>query len=179
MTGELIATKFTKIGGTSSQFLMADGSSNNDVYYTQGASDNKYVNKITTVNNKSLNNNINLNINDILSGNKIPAENLDIINDLIEWINDKLASAEQIKNLNIIKENVSNKGVANGYAPLDSSSKIPLPYLNGFIATVEEYANFPAFPSTGITNTNYVALDDSLQYRWSGSIYINITEGAD
>ena len=74
-------------------------------------------------------------------------------------------------------EQMANKGQANGYVPLNSSSQIPQQYLPSFVDDVLEFANLAAFPGTGETGKIYVAIDTGRQYRWSGSAYIQITNG--
>jgi hypothetical protein len=76
------------------------------------------------------------------------------------------------------KENSANKGVANGYAPLDGTAKISSTYLPSYVDDVLEYANLAAFPGTGETAKIYVALDTNKTYRWSGSAYIEISPSA-
>ena len=71
-------------------------------------------------------------------------------------------------------ENLAKKGVANGYAPLESDSKIDAAYLPSYVSDVLEYANLAAFPVTGASNKIYVALDTNKVYRWSGSVYIEV-----
>lgn len=76
-----------------------------------------------------------------------------------------------------LAEQVANKGQANGYAPLNGSSQIPQQYLPSFVDDVLEFANLAAFPGAGETGKIYVAIDTGRQYRWSGSAYIQITNG--
>lgn len=73
------------------------------------------------------------------------------------------------------KINVSQKGAANGVAPLNASSKIDATYLPSYVDDVLEYANLAAFPAIGETGKIYVALDTNKIYRWSGSVYIEIS----
>lgn len=68
-----------------------------------------------------------------------------------------------------------NKGVANGYAPLDGSSKVPAANLPSYVDDVLEYADLASFPVTGETGKIYIALDTNKTYRWSGSIYVEIS----
>jgi len=68
-----------------------------------------------------------------------------------------------------------NKGVANGYASLDATAKVPAAQLPSYVDDVVEYANLAAFPATGSTGIIYVALDTSKIYRWSGSAYVEIS----
>jgi len=76
-----------------------------------------------------------------------------------------------------LKEDKANKGVANGYASLNASGEVPSSQLPSFVDDVLEFANLGSFPATGETGKIYVALDDNKQYRWSGSSYIQITNG--
>jgi hypothetical protein len=75
-----------------------------------------------------------------------------------------------------LKENSANKGVANGYAPLNGSTKIDSTYLPSYVDDVVEVANYAALPVTGETGKIYVTLDTGYLYRWSGSVYIKIAE---
>jgi hypothetical protein len=86
------------------------------------------------------------------------------------WKNKSVATA-----LGYTPENIANKGVANGYAPLESDSKIDAAYLPSYVSDVLEYANLAAFPVTGASNKIYVALDTNKVYRWSGSVYIEVS----
>lgn len=68
----------------------------------------------------------------------------------------------------------SEKGVANGYVPLDGSVKIASTYLPSYVDDVLEFANLAAFPASGETGKIYTALDTGRIYRWSGSMYVRI-----
>jgi hypothetical protein len=71
-------------------------------------------------------------------------------------------------------ENSSNKGIANGYAPLGNDSKVDVAYLPSYVSDILEYANLAAFPVTGQSGKIYLALDTNKVYRWSGSTYIEV-----
>jgi hypothetical protein len=73
------------------------------------------------------------------------------------------------------KESASNKGVANGYASLDGSGKVPSTQLPSYVDDVVEGANLAALPGTGETGKIYVTLDTNKTYRWSGSAYVEIS----
>jgi hypothetical protein len=77
--------------------------------------------------------------------------------------------------LGFTPENVANKAVANGYASLDGSGKVPSNQLPSYVDDVLEYANLAAFPATGETGKIYIAIDTVKTYRWSGSAYVEIT----
>ena len=76
------------------------------------------------------------------------------------------------------KESTANKGVANGYAGLDATGKVPAAQLPSYVDDVLEFANLAGFPATGEAGKIYIALDTNKPYRWSGSAYIYITSGA-
>ena len=71
----------------------------------------------------------------------------------------------------------SQKGAANGVAPLNGSSKIDATYLPAYVDDVLEFANLAAFPVTGSTGILYLALDTNKIYRWSGSTYVEVSQG--
>lgn len=76
--------------------------------------------------------------------------------------------------LGFTPENSANKGVANGYASLDSGGKVPSAQLPSYVDDVLEYATLAGFPATGETGKIYVALNTNKTYRWSGSAYVEI-----
>lgn len=65
-------------------------------------------------------------------------------------------------------------GVANGVAPLDASAKISSTYLPSYVDDIVEANTFNALPNPGETGKIYVTLDSNLEYRWSGSSYIQL-----
>lgn len=73
------------------------------------------------------------------------------------------------------KEATANKGQANGYAGLDGGGKVPAAQLPAYVDDVLEYANLAAFPGTGSAGLIYVTLDTNKTYRWSGSVYTEIS----
>jgi hypothetical protein len=74
-------------------------------------------------------------------------------------------------------ETQSNKGIPYGYAPLNASAVIDSAYLPSYVDDVLEYAGLVGFPLTGESGKIYIALDTNLEYRWSGSVYVNIAKG--
>jgi hypothetical protein len=69
----------------------------------------------------------------------------------------------------------STIGAAGGIAPLDGSSKIASAYLPSYVDDVLEYANYAALPGTGATGIIYITLDTNFQYRWTGTVYSQLT----
>ena len=103
----------------------------------------------------------------------------------LSWLQTELVSTTEKSTWNgkqdylwYTPENTANKGVANGYVPLDSSSKIASTYLPSYVDDILEFANLASFPVTGETGKIYVALDTNLTYRWSGSAYVQVGGGA-
>jgi hypothetical protein len=77
--------------------------------------------------------------------------------------------------LGFTPENIANKGMADGYAPLNASTLIDAIYLPSYVDDVLEFANLASLPVTGETAKIYVTLDTNKTYRWSGSAYIEIS----
>lgn len=60
---------------------------------------------------------------------------------------------------------------------IGDGTKINQSYLPSYVDDVLEYANLASFPATGEIGKIYVAIDSSKQYRWTGSAYLQITNG--
>lgn len=69
----------------------------------------------------------------------------------------------------------SQKGAASGVAELDSTGRVPSTQLPSYVDDVLEYASRSNFPQTGEDGKIYIAEDTNLQYRWSGSQYVEIS----
>lgn len=85
-------------------------------------------------------------------------------------------NAQSVKKNGNEIETQNNKGVANGYAPLDSNNLIPSLHLPSFVDDVLEFANLASFPVTGENGKIYIDLSTNLTYRWGGSVYVEITD---
>jgi microcystin-dependent protein len=72
----------------------------------------------------------------------------------------------------------SEKGVANGVATLDAGGLVPSSQLPSYVDDVLEHANLAAFPTPGEQSKIYVALDTNKIYRWTGSVYVEVSPGA-
>lgn len=68
----------------------------------------------------------------------------------------------------------SEKGQPNGVVPLNAQSKIESAFLPSYIDDVVEYESLSVFP-VGEQGKIYVAIDTSKVYRWSGSMFIEIS----
>lgn len=79
-----------------------------------------------------------------------------------------------------LKQSTSEKGAANGYAPLDGAAKVPSAYLPSYVDDVVEVATYSALPGTGESGKIYVVIADestglsNVEYRWTGSMYVRI-----
>ena len=69
----------------------------------------------------------------------------------------------------------SQKGVANGVAELDANGLIPSSQLPSYVDDVLEYDTKTDFPTNGESGKIYIATDTNLQYRWTGTQYIEIS----
>lgn len=72
-------------------------------------------------------------------------------------------------------ELASNKGVAGGYASLDGAGKVPAIQLPSYVDDVLEYVDLAAFPVTGESAKIYIAIDTNKTYRWTGTLYVEIS----
>jgi hypothetical protein len=93
-------------------------------------------------------------------------------------INSSGASFVGLKSDGIPVLTESQKGIANGIAPLSADSKISSAYLPSYVDDVLEFANLVSFPAVGESGKIYVDLDTNLTYRWGGSSYTQISAGA-
>jgi Cellulase (glycosyl hydrolase family 5) len=69
----------------------------------------------------------------------------------------------------------SEKGVANGYVPLNASTKIDSTYLPSYVDDVLEFNTLSLFPVVGTSGVIYIAADTNRQYRWTGTNFVDIT----
>lgn len=74
------------------------------------------------------------------------------------------------------KESTANRGVANGYAPLDATGKVATSYLPTATPAVQEYASTAGFPATGTAGIVYVAKDTNKLYRWNATTYTEVSQ---
>ena len=84
--------------------------------------------------------------------------------------------ATKQNSLGFTPENSANKGVVNGYASLNGSGQVPSTQLPSYVDDVIEVANYAALPVTGETGKIYITLDTNNVYRWSGSVYVQISQ---
>lgn len=91
-------------------------------------------------------------------------------------IRSELTNAEVVAGLGYTPMNTAARGVANGVASLDQDAKIPAAQLPSYVDDVLEYANFEGLPSTGESDKIYITLNDNKCYRWSGSVFVEISQ---
>lgn len=70
----------------------------------------------------------------------------------------------------------NTKGKANGLASLDDSGKVPSTQLPSYVDDVLEFTQLDQLPKPGESGKIYVVTSTNLQYRWSGSDYVNISK---
>ena len=71
----------------------------------------------------------------------------------------------------LLREDV---GRNNGVASLDLNGKVPTSQLPSYVSDVKEYPSLSDFPSVGEANKIYIALDTNKEYRWGGTVYVEI-----
>lgn len=76
---------------------------------------------------------------------------------------------------NEVKNITDAKGVAGGYASLDSDGKVPSSQLPSYVDDILEYSSLSNFPATGESGKIYVAIDTNKTYRWGSSSYVEIS----
>lgn len=64
-------------------------------------------------------------------------------------------------------------------AILDESNLIKPEYLPSYVDDVLEFQNFASLPITGEQGKIYVTTDDNATYRWSGTVYIKLSNPLD
>lgn len=70
----------------------------------------------------------------------------------------------------------NTKGKANGLASLDDSGKVPSTQLPSYVDDVLEFTQLDQLPKLGESGKIYVVTSTNLQYRWSGSDYVEISK---
>lgn len=89
-----------------------------------------------------------------------------------------ITSSDVTTALGFTPENVANKGIANGYASLNGDGKVPSSQLPSYVDDVIEVSSFGTLPTTGETGKIYITLDTNKIYRWSGSVYVEVSSSA-
>ena len=89
-----------------------------------------------------------------------------------------ISSSDVTTALGYTPENVANKGVNSGYASLDGGGKVPSSQLPSYVDDVIEVSSFGTLPATGETGKIYITLDTNKIYRWSGSVYVEVSSSA-
>jgi len=79
-----------------------------------------------------------------------------------------------IYDLGYTPENSANKNQPNGYAGLDGTGKVAASLLPSYVDDVVEANSFATLPNPGETGKIYITLDTNAEYRWSGSVYVQI-----
>jgi hypothetical protein len=110
-----------------------------------------------------------------INGSYLTASSSTITN-LSNAINSTNSNVANLTNVVANKVNTSLLGAVNGVATLDGAGKVPSSQLPSFVDDVLEYANLAGFPETGESGKIYIAIDTGLTYRWSGSIYVEISQ---
>lgn len=93
----------------------------------------------------------------------------------LPYLSDDLTAEFIISALGYTPVDSALLGVADGVATLDNAGKVPANQLPSFVDDVVEVANISAAPQTGESGKIYVAVDTGKCYRWSGTMYVEIS----
>jgi hypothetical protein len=110
-----------------------------------------------------------------INGSYLTASSTTITN-IVNTANQTTTDLSNLTNVVANKVDSSLVGANNGIATLDEAGKVPSSQLPSFVDDVLEYANLAGFPVSGETGKIYVAIDTGLTYRWSGTIYVEISQ---
>lgn len=77
---------------------------------------------------------------------------------------------------NKVQEFIDSKGAPNGLASLNESGIIPSAQLPSYVDDVVEVAAFSNLPSKGESGKIYIVTSTNIQYRWSGTAYVEISK---
>lgn len=177
-SGNITGASIKKTGGTSAQFLKADGSVDGTTYITSaGAPVQSVAGKtgvVTLVKGDvglgNVDNTADANKN-VLSASKLTTPRA------INGVNFDGTAAITIYDSTKIA--TSLLGANNGVAQLGADGKVPSTQLPSFVDDVIEVANFAALPVTGEAGKIYITLDTNLSYRWATTVYVKISNPLD
>jgi len=119
-----------------------------------------------------------------LSDNVPVQTNFDRINTAINELNQALTDINTVESgltAEAITRAAADTALQNAMALKADlvGGKVPSAQLPSYVNDVEEYDNLAAFPVTGETDKLYIAKDTGFQYRWSGSIYVEIKDSGE
>lgn len=77
---------------------------------------------------------------------------------------------------NKVQEFIDSKGAPNGLASLNESGIIPSAQLPSYVDDVIEVTQYDQLPETGESGKIYIVTSTNIQYRWSGSAYVEISK---
>lgn len=75
-----------------------------------------------------------------------------------------------------VQQFINSKGAPNGLASLNESGVIPSTQLPSYVDDVVEVAAFSNLPSKGESGKIYIVTSTNIQYRWSGTAYVQISK---
>lgn len=91
----------------------------------------------------------------------------DTVRDMVDAISDEIASEGD--------RFLAEKGQPGGLAELDESGRVPSSQLPSYVDDVINVATYSQLPNPGESGKIYITEDTNLNYRWSGSGYVEIS----
>lgn len=124
------------------------------------------VAKTTTVNGKPLSANV------VIDGDDIQVQAPTEYGGLTTTLQGIINSIGAMSDDYVTKDQI---GANNGVASLDSTGRVPSAQLPSYVDDVLEYDNRSSFPGMGQSGIIFIAKDTNLAYRWTGSVYVEIS----
>lgn len=93
----------------------------------------------------------------------------------LSYVADELTASAIISALGYTPIDNSTIGVNNGVASLDSNGKIPMSQLPSYVSDVIEVDGIDNAPTSGESDKIYVDTATNKTYRWSGTLYVEIS----
>lgn len=119
-----------------------------------------------------------LNYNEIKS---VVNNNADELDSKVSADGDKVLSDNNYSDTDAAKvaalsgSNTGDETALSIVTKIGDGSKISSTYLPGYVDDVIEVANYAALPEAGEQGKIYITLDTNHEYRWSGSLYVDLT----
>lgn len=95
----------------------------------------------------------------------------------LPYVADELTKATIIAALGYTPLDEAKVGVANGVASLGENGQVPASQLPSYVSDVVEVDGIDKAPETGKTETIYIDTKTGKCYRWSGTMYAEISKG--
>jgi hypothetical protein len=105
----------------------------------------------------------------------VPSTHFHTASQITDFSSAVVAAAPPTTNASLLTSGTLADARLSGNVPLLVGGLIPSSLLPSYVDDVVEAASLASFPATGEAGKIYVALDSNKNYRWSGSVYVEIS----